>query len=167
MFINHQTKNTQQDYYTPEYAIRPLLDIIPKNYIIWEPCNGQGHISKFFIKHGYKVISSDIKTGQDFLKYEPDEHYDIIITNTPFKNKDVYINRVIELNKPFLLLYPFNVFESPKRIQMFKEKKISLFLLNRRVNYINENSDKKSKSPFYSLWIGSLPCVEPNHVYYL
>ena len=128
MFINHQTKNAMQDYYTPEYAIRPLLDIIPKNYIIWEPCNGQGHISKFFIKHGYKVITSDIKTGQDFLKYEPDEHYDIIITNTPFKNKDVYINRVIELNKPFLLLYPFNVFESPKRIQMFKEKNIIIFI---------------------------------------
>ena len=170
MFYNYKSKcSNNQNYSTPEYAIRPLLEIIPKDYTIWESCCGEGNISKFFEKHGYKVISTDIITGQDFFTYSPEQHYDIIITNPPFKLKDDFIERCIQLNKPFMLLLPLSVFESPKRIQMLKQIKVTIFMLPRRVNYINSSeSEKKSKSPFYSIWIGAnIPNCESNHIYYL
>ena len=167
--MNHKAtyKQNQNEYYTPECALEGLLNIVPKNYIIWESCCGERHISKFFEKHGYKVISTDIKTGQDFLTYEPIENYDIIITNPPFKNKDMFIKRCIELKKSFLLLLPISVFESVNRIKMFKENNVTLFLLPKKINYITTYKKEKSKSPFWSVWVGCLPNCEQNKIYYL
>src|SRR5688572_15663779 len=101
-FKNTFKKNNE--YYTPEYALEPLLNIIDKNITIWEPACGEGHIVTFFNKFEFKVIGSDIKNCNDFLKYEPKEHYDIIITNPPFSLKTEFIKRCFELNKPFLFL---------------------------------------------------------------
>src|SRR5437868_15367548 len=102
MFHNYKLKcSNNQNYSTTEYAIRPLLDFIPKNYTIWEPCCGKENISNLFRKHNYNVISTDICTEIDFLNSEPKDKYDIIVTNPPFKLKDEFIERCIQLNKQF------------------------------------------------------------------
>ncbi len=162
------------DYYTPDNALDRLLGIIPKNFVIWEPCSGQGHMVRFFEQHGYKVISSDISKGQNFLIYEPDEHYDIIITNPPYNLSDQIINRCYTLGKPWLLLMPFNVLQGKQRVLMFRYKGIQLFLLGERINYIipeeQQSKRKKQKSvcPFWSIWIGhNIPGYKNNSINYL
>lgn len=149
------------DYYTPDNALDPLLDIIPKDYIIWEPCAGENHIVDFFKRNKYKVISSDIKDNQNFLNYMPDEPWDIIVTNPPYKLSDQMIQRCFSIGKPFLMLMPFNVLQGKQRIVMFRAYGIQIFLLGERINYIipkeQQEKRKKEKStcPFWSLWIGS------------
>lgn len=162
------------DYYTPDNALNRLLDIIPKDYIIWEPCAGEGHIVRFFEKHGYKIISSDIKNDQNFLIYEPSERWDIIVTNPPYKLSDQIIQRCYSLNKPFLLLMPFNVLQGKQRVIMFKAYGITLFLLGERINYIiskeqqQKRKREKSTCPFWSIWVGSkIPGYKSNTINYL
>lgn len=169
---NFNPENTE--YYTPDNALDRLLKVIPKDSVIWEPCYGDGHIVRFFEKNGYKVISSDIKKGQDFLVYEPQEPYDIIVTNPPYKLSNKILQRCYSLNKPFLLLMPFNVLQGVQRVLMFKHYGITLFLLGERINYIiseqQQSKRKKDKSicPFWSIWIGyKVPGYRNNSINYL
>lgn len=172
-YVNSFNKSNFE-YYTPDNAIIKLLEIIPKDYIIWEPCAGEGHIVRFFQKHGYKVISSDIKFGQDFLNYKPNEPYDIIITNPPFNISNKIIQRCYSLKKPFMLLVPFNIMQGLHRTTLFQSYGISLFLLGERIDYIipeenlKQRNGRKSTCPFWSLWIGyKVPKIKNNTINYL
>lgn len=160
------------EYYTPDNAMVKLLDIIPKEYVIWEPCAGEGHMVRFFERHGYKVISTDIKYGQNFLNFKPDQPYDIIITNPPFNISNKVIQRCYSLKKPFMLLVPFNILQGNQRSILFQSYGISLFLLGERIDYIipthRNKNNKKSTSPFWSIWIGyKIPKIKTNSLNYL
>lgn len=90
--------------YTPDYAVKPILKYIPKEAIIW--CPFDTHESEFVkqISKTNKVIFSHIKTGQDFYNYEPKEKWDMIISNPPFTNKRKIFERALSFNKPFALI---------------------------------------------------------------
>lgn len=90
------------EVFTPFYAVDPLLKYIPKDNVIWCPFDGVwSAFYQTFKNNGYKVIRSDIENGRDFFKYEPESHYDIIVSNPPFSKKDKILNRLDELGKPF------------------------------------------------------------------
>ena len=77
--------------YTLDYGVKPIIKYVPKDKVIWSPfttINGQFY--KQLTENGNKVIVSHIKDGQDFLTYEPDEKWDMIIGNPPFKNKRLF-----------------------------------------------------------------------------
>jgi len=156
----NQKNNT---YYTPIWVVSKIVKYIPKDKVIWECCCGKYNISNYLKLLGYKVISTDIIYGQDCLTYEPKEHYDIILTNPPFKIKTKIIKRCYDLNKKFFLLVPVNILESKKRFFMFSNYGISYFQLPNRVDYIKEDGTE-SKSPFWSLWITN---IEKNKIVYL
>ena len=42
--------------------------------------------------------------GKNFFFYEPEEHYDVIISNPPFSQKDDVLKRLYELDKPEMIL---------------------------------------------------------------
>jgi hypothetical protein len=46
-------------------------------------------------ENGNKVIHAHISEGKDFYTYEPDEHWDCIISNPPFTNKAKIFERAI------------------------------------------------------------------------
>ncbi len=130
------------DVYTPFYAVEPLLKYIPKDKIIWCPCDGvHSAYVKLFTENGYKVIRSSIQEGQDFLLYEPDIHYDIIITNPPFSKKDKMLKRLDDLKKPFAVLLPMNSLQGQKRFEVFK-KGIQILAFDKRVDYHTNNNFK-------------------------
>ena len=79
-----------------------LLKYIEKDKVIWCPFDEEwSAYYQMFTENGYKVIRSSLAEGQDFFTYEPDEHYDIIISNPPFSKKD----KVLKL----LLLFYFHL----------------------------------------------------------
>ena len=68
-------KNGQSDdFQTPPEALTPLLPHIKKNWTIWECAAGDGNLVKVLRKEGFKVISTDILTGKDFLNWEPKKY---------------------------------------------------------------------------------------------
>jgi len=126
------------DLYTPVYAIEPLLKYLPKKKMtIWECCDsGVSNITKVLKNIGHDVISTDIKTGFNFLTDKPDFDFDIIITNPPYSLKNKFIKKCYEYSKPFALLLPIHTLEGIERGKMFKKHGISLIVLDKRINFV-------------------------------
>jgi hypothetical protein len=91
------------DYYATdpvagEWLIK-LEDLCPN---IWECACGEGHLSKVFIKHGFKVRSTDLidrgfgEGGIDFLKCNKKFDGDIV-TNPPYKYAQEFIEHALSL----------------------------------------------------------------------
>jgi len=123
--------------YTPSYAVEPLLEYLPKDKVIYEATsNISSQIVDFLKEQGYKVISSN---GRDFLEDELPE-FDILVTNPPYSNRDKFLKKCYELNKPFALLLPVATLQGNKRGQWFMDKGLELLVLNQRVNFYDKGS---------------------------
>jgi hypothetical protein len=127
------------ELYTPEEAVECILSFIPDNVkVIWEPTAIlESKIVKVLQDKGYQVVKSHIKDGKDFFTYEP-EHYDMIITNPPYSNKDKFLKRAFELGKPFMMLLPITTLEGKARGDMFSNNNIQVIIPNKRFNFMEE-----------------------------
>lgn len=148
-------QNKQDEYYTKEYAIYPLLKYISKNSIVWCPFDKKhSNYVKILIDNGNKVIFSHIEDGKDFFDYEPD-NYDVIISNPPYSLREKILIRLYELGKPFaLLINEAGLFDSKIRYNLFKNNPFEIIILNKRVGYFRDNEDLKSV-PFKSIYLCS------------
>lgn len=121
--------------FTPYYAVEPLLKYLKKNKVIWCPFDEKfSAYVNMFRENGYKVIRSHLNDGKDFFKVEPPMHYDIIISNPPFSEKDKVIKRLYELNKPFAILLPLNAIQGKARFKYFK-KGLQILAFDKRIKF--------------------------------
>lgn len=128
------------EVFTPFYAVEPLLKYIPKNKVIWCPFDEEwSAYYQLFIENGYKVIRSSLQEGQDFFEYEPNEYYDVIVSNPPFSKKDKILKRLDEIGKPFAILLPMNSLQSKSRYKVFKNG-IQLLAFDARVDFHTNNN---------------------------
>ena len=93
---------TNDEIWTPLEAVWPLLPHLPKEAIIWEMCPGAGKLVKYLRHEGWIVINKKI----DSLVQLPYQPFNIIVTNPPWSKKHLFIQRCVELQKPFGLLLP-------------------------------------------------------------
>lgn len=146
--VNYIQKEKFDNIYTPEYAIKPLLEYIPKNITVWECCDfGGSKITKLLKEHGCKVISTDKE--ENFFEYKPKENFDMIITNPPYSLKDEFLKKCYEWNKPFCLLLPITALEGKNRGEMYRKNGIEVLVLDGRVQFYNK---KKSGIWFNTSW---------------
>ena len=76
------------EFYTPRYAVLPILEYIPQGSVVWCPFDdSRSEFVKILKKSGYEVVSSHINEGKDFFEYEPD-FYDVIVSNPPYSLKN-------------------------------------------------------------------------------
>lgn len=135
--INYMKNEKNDELYTPNYAIEPLLKYLPKNKIIWECTDfGSSNITKLLKQHDYKVISTH-KDNFDFLTDIPNFDFDIIITNPPYSLKNEFLKKCYEYDKPFCLLLPLTSLEGIERGKMFREKGIDVLVFDRRCDFMN------------------------------
>ena len=88
IWLNKNNWNAKDEYYTPSILVEPILKYLKPNSTIWCPFDTkESEFVILFKEAGHKVIYSHIWLGQDFFEYEPDEHYDYIISNPPFTKK--------------------------------------------------------------------------------
>jgi len=140
--INYMQNPKNDELYTPNEAIYPLLKYLPKNKIIWECTDyGESNITKILKKNGYNVIGTHINDGFDFLNDNPDFEFDMIITNPPYSIKDKFIKKCYELNKPFCLLLPITTLEGKKRGEMFRKYGIEVLVLDKRINFMKNKKN--------------------------
>jgi len=134
--INY-TQNEKHDHFdTPAYAVKPLLQFIKPEWIIWEPTDttGNSEIARVLREHGNKVISTS-KENFDFLTDEPDFEFDCIITNPPYTLKDEFIKRCYYHVRRWAMLMPLTALEGISRGKLFGEWGLQLLVLNRRVEF--------------------------------
>lgn len=141
--------------YTLRYGVIPILKYLKKRFngekvTIWCPFDEENSNYVKIFKEGYKVINSHIKTGQNFYTYEPEEHWDCIISNPPFTNKRYIFKRALSFNKPFALIFSMVWLNdaAPKQLFMDSNKKMQILMFDKRMCF--ENDGKIQKSPSFS-----------------
>jgi hypothetical protein len=135
--------------YTPDYAVEPLLEFIPKDKIIWCPFDTEESEFVKIISQTNPVVHSHIWNSQDFFNYEPEE-WDIIISNPPFQGKRKFFERALSFNKPFALLMTMAWMNEAAPVQLFENRGLQLLLFDKRVEFIQPNAKKTGKITFNS-----------------
>jgi hypothetical protein len=138
----------------------PYLKQRPEIKTVWCPCDKEeSEFVKVLKNNGYKVIFSHIDYGQDFLKYEPTEQYDAIITNPPFSIKNEIVKRCIDLGKPWALLLSATCIQSASLVQILsKAKQFQYIIFDKRISYSGD------RPPFPS-WFFTSQLLNENKFY--
>ena len=146
-YLTAKTDKASDEVYTPVYAVQPIikyLKLFNPNAVIWCPFDKEySNYVKEFIKAGFKVIFSHIDDGKNFFYYEPEENYDIIISNPPFSQKDNVLKRLYELNKPYAMLLPVPTLQGQARFPYMKD--IQYLGFDKRINYYKDLAMTKTQ----------------------
>ena len=154
-FVSMDKNNIEA--YTPKYAVDIILPYISKDKVIWSPFSRDEHNFAGYLRDlGYKVINThynpDTGIGKDFLTYEPDFYFDVILDNPPFKGKTKYVEKALNYNKPFALFLPFNSFGDNGIPNAFMEHNVEpqMLIPDKRTEF--ENQERKGIS-FKTIYI--------------
>ena len=149
----YETKGKNDECYTPRYVVEAILPFIPKNVVVWCPFDTKdSFFVKILVENGYKVIYSHIDAGEDFYKYEPKEHWDIIVSNPPFTNKRQIFERAFQLGKPFMLLMTAQWFNDAAPVDLYMKYNpngMQTIQFRNRIKYIGCNNKIPFKSIFF------------------
>lgn len=145
------------EFYTPEYAIYPILKYLPPPPVrIWCPFDTEDSLFvKLFRGRDYDVIATHIMNGQDFFSIQPPE-CDFIISNPPYSLKADVFDRLFQIGKPFAMLVGVvGLFESQRRFNMFKSHDFEIMYMNKRVSYFKDYSEQTPSlnPPFSSVYV--------------
>ena len=123
-FIKHD------DYMTPKYAWENIEQYIPKDKVIWEAFYGDGESGNHLRELGYDVIHEEI----DF--FENDEG-DIIVSNPPFSQSKQVMDRLYELDKPFVVIFPSSKINT-QYFRKWKDRGIQIIVPRKRIHFIKK-----------------------------
>ena len=150
------------EFYTPEYAIRPILKYLKPNSKIWCPFDTEDSLFvKLLSAEGHDMLATHISNGEDFFElYESDivDWCDYIISNPPYSLKTEVLECLFKTEKPFAMLVGVvGLFESQKRFEMFRNNDFEIMYLNKRVSYFKNYNDQKPSlnPPFSSVYLCS------------
>lgn len=153
------------EFYTPKYAVEPILKYLDKDSIVWCPFDTeQSNFVKMLKDKGVEVINSHLEMGIDFFNCEVPicTH---IISNPPYSLKNEVFERLFAIKKPFAMLVGIaGLFESQKRFEMFRDNDFEIMYMNRRVSYFKDFADEKPSlnPPFSSVYLCSQ--ILPNKI---
>ena len=123
------------EYMTPKYAFENIQHLIPKDKIIYEPFYGDGKSGEYLKELGFDVIHKPI----DFFE---NDLGDIIISNPPFSLSKEVMNRLYELDKPFILILPSSKINT-QYFRKWKDKGIQIIIPKKRIQFIKNGIQTK------------------------
>lgn len=128
-------QNAPRDFYsTPAIAVEELLARETFEGRVWEPCCGEGAISRVLEASGHEVVSSDIHSpchghgGVDFLRRRPAFEPSAIITNPPYNlaTKMVQRAKMFPTVRKVAMLLRLNFLEGRARKPFFEDREFPL-----------------------------------------
>jgi len=125
-----KTFTKHDDYMTPKYAWENIKDYIPKKKI-WEAFYGDGESGKYLTELGFDVIHEE----RDFFTDPPDE-WDIIVSNPPFSHSKKVLNKLAELDKPFIIIIPASKIYTSYFRENFKDKGLQIIIPRKRIHFL-------------------------------
>lgn len=146
------------EFYTPAYAIEPILKYVKPHSKVWCPFDTERSLFvKMLRDAGHKVVATHLDGGHDFFKTIPPQGaVDYVISNPPYSCKGEVLNRLFELDIPFAMLVGVvGLFESQKRFEMFKNNAFEIMYFNKRVAYFKNYDDERPSlnPPFSSVYV--------------
>lgn len=147
------------DYYTPKSAWKNINHLIPKDKVILEGCMLNSKLSKspeYLEELGNKVVhNKEYNILEDY-----NEPFDMIITNPPFetKIKKLILQRLVEIDKPFIIIMnSLNTFSKYMR-EIFKDKfnELQIITPSNKIHFDRLEEDKLIKTKncsFYCIYL--------------
>lgn len=130
-----KTFSKHDDYMTPKSAWENIQEYIPKDKVIWECFFGDGKSGEDLRTLGFEVIHKEI----DFFESNEGE---ILISNPPFTKKKEVFQRLIDLDKPFIMLCSQSLLFTQYFKKIMKDKKLQIMIPKRRIQFIKiENGE--------------------------
>lgn len=123
-FIKHD------DYMTPKYAWENIKKYIPTDKVIWEAFYGDGASGRYLEEMGFNVIHEPV----DFFENDLGE---VIISNPPFSLSKDIMERLLVLDKPFILLFPSSKINT-QAFRQWKNKKLQIIIPRKRIHFIKK-----------------------------
>jgi hypothetical protein len=140
------------DMYTPPEAMKYIMPFLNKDLIYWESCYGKGHMADELKRNGFNVVG---KEDIDCLTEQPSK-WDFLITNPPFKTNKIFIERAIELRKPFAFLIRLEHMGGVGAMKLLKNLDFKIIIPEKRINFITPKMLKGEKvggSQFHCIWL--------------
>ena len=159
--------DSRDDFPTPPWATRALIEhVLPevnKSMTCLEPACGAGHMSKVLEEYFDEVNSSDIYNygygaERDFLAWQktvPNNQYDWVITNPPFKLAEEFIVAALDIAREGVAILARTVFlESVGRYnRLFSERPPAKFAqFVERVPMVKGRLDAKASTATGYSW---------------
>ena len=160
MKLDQVASSGNDEFYTPLYAVEPLLKYIPTGASVWCPFDtDRSLIVSALAAHGCKVTYTHIDDvlEQDFFAMEP-RQCEFVISNPPYSLKTAVFQRLFEMGIPFAMLVGVvGLFESEARFSLFETYPHEIMWLNKRIAYFKSYDDEKPvlNPPFSSVWLTS------------
>jgi len=133
-FIKHD------DYMTPRSAWEAIKEYIPKDKIIWEAFYGDGKSGRDLTEMGFNVIHEPV----DFFD---NDLGDCIVSNPPFSLSKEIMNKLYEIDKPFILIFPSSKINT-QYFRQWREKGIQIIIPRKRIQFIKNGNELQNKCNF-------------------
>jgi len=156
-----KTFTKYDDWMTPDSAWDNIKQYIPKDKVIWEAFYGNGASGSHLKDMGFNVIHED---NLDFFE---NDRGDIVVSNPPFTKVPDVLKRLVELDKPFIMIMPSSKIITQYFRKLFSdnENHIQIIIPRKRIQFqklvngkIDENQENKCNFDcFYYCWKIGLP----------
>jgi len=138
------TDNDTDNYNSSNQVWDNIKDYIPIDKVIWEPFYGDGCSGLYLNKLGFNVIHEDI----DFFD---NDLGDILVSNPPFsKRKDIF-ERLLLLDKPFIMIMFPSVFSCKWFLELFGNT-IQLIIPKKRPTFYHIDKKVNKYTPRGGTW---------------
>lgn len=156
MKLDKVANSHNDEFYTPLYAIKPILEFIPSSVKVWCPFDTEQSLFVKELSKTNEVVYSSLLNGQNFFEIEVPENTKYIISNPPYSLKTEVLERLFKFDIPFaMLLGIVGLFESKKRFEMFRDNEFEIMYFNKRIAYFKDYNEQKPSlnPPFSSVYI--------------
>ena len=117
------------DYMTPKSAWENIQHLIPRDKVIWEAFYGDGKSGEYLRELGFNVIHEPVDFFENNLG-------DIIVSNSPFSKTKEIMQRLYELDKPFILTLPTSKLCTSYIREFFNgDKKLQIIIPRKRIHF--------------------------------
>ena len=118
------------DYMTPFSAWEEIRDYIPKHKVIWESFYGNGDSGRYLEQLGFEVIHKDVDFFTNNLG-------DVIVSNPPFSGCKEVLHRLVQLDKPFIMIMPSSKINTQYFRKLFSnnENPIQIIIPRKRIQF--------------------------------
>ena len=123
------------DYMTPKSAWDNIKHLIPKDKVIWEAFYGDGKSGTYLEELGFEVIHEPV----DFFENDLGE---IIVSNGPYSLSKEIMDRLLVLDKPFILIFPASKI-CTSYFRKWKDKGIQIIIPRKRIHFEKQIDGKK------------------------
>ena len=159
LFVNkHQGKGKDDEFYTFKETWESIQQYIPKDKVVWEAFSNN---AEFEGPQYLKSICKEVIIGTgDFFKCEV-PICDCVISNPPYSIKKDILERLKQLDKPFILILPTLALQTKYMKKLFGND-LQVIMPTNKIFYYKFNEDGTKKKYDKLSWYCCFVCYKMN-----